>query len=241
MNKKNLIESILNAAKIHHNISTLGMKLPEAPEGAPDDIFWNTCGNLVEMFCDDWQNEPMNDKGNRNLCACRKNAHITRCDTCGRGTWYEIEQKCHVEKCTGTLKLLKSTPGYRSDGACEKHDLWHCYTHGRMGATLYWDKYWNSSNSGFSFKLDEDELNELPVDELKTMLKEMAYFNTAVAEMLKSLPEELKFQYEEWATADKEEKRHEALGYNRTLGGLLEDKNPAIVRLAKGIKKELNK
>ena len=45
----------------------------------------------------------------------------------------------------------------------------------------------------------------------------------------------------EWERQKKEDDRKEALGYNMMLGELLEHPNPQIVRLAKGIKKELNK
>lgn len=167
MNKPELIKAILNESKIHHNISTLSMKLPEAPEDAPDDMFWDVCGQLVDMFKEDWEdNEPMNDKGNRNLCGCRTKGHVAN----------------------PTLP----------NGACKKHDLWHVYTHGRMGATLYWDKYWDSTNSGFSFKYDEDELSDIAYNELQTMLKELQHFNKAVTGLMKSLPEELKYRYEEW-------------------------------------------
>ncbi|HYR88510.1 MAG TPA: hypothetical protein VE422_30805 [Terriglobia bacterium] len=30
----------------------------------------------------------------------------TGCDRCGRFTWYETQQKCHVEGCDGTLEVL---------------------------------------------------------------------------------------------------------------------------------------
>ena len=57
--------------------------------------------------------------------------YITKCDTCGRGTWYETEQPCHCsypktnycdtcghteqvepyeeEKCTGTLRIIDNS------------------------------------------------------------------------------------------------------------------------------------
>ena len=36
----------------------------------------------------------------------------TQCDECERLTWYESEQKCHVEGCEGTLRKLEN-PAYR--------------------------------------------------------------------------------------------------------------------------------
>jgi len=35
-------------------------------------------------------------------------AYKTRCDTCGKLTWYETEQPCKMSGCDGTLTLLKS-------------------------------------------------------------------------------------------------------------------------------------
>lgn len=36
----------------------------------------------------------------------RETGYKTRCDTCGKLTWYETEQSCHVDGCDGTLRLL---------------------------------------------------------------------------------------------------------------------------------------
>ena len=110
-----------------------------------------------------------------------------------------------------------------------------------MGATLYWDKYWTSNNFGLRFNYYEADLEEKEVYELETIFEDLKAFNEAVKEMMKSLPEALKYEYEQWKETDKEEKRREAMGYNKTLSDLLEDKNPQIVRLAKGIKGELTK
>ena len=35
-----------------------------------------------------------------------KSGYRTRCNQCGRLTWYETEQPCHVSGCDGTLELL---------------------------------------------------------------------------------------------------------------------------------------
>jgi len=35
-----------------------------------------------------------------------KSGYKTRCNLCGRLTWYETQQPCHVEGCEGTLELL---------------------------------------------------------------------------------------------------------------------------------------
>src|SRR3990167_2805806 len=105
MTKQNLIKSIIEDANIHHNISTLGMKLPQAPENAPDYIFWNACGQLVEMFCEDWQDEPINDKGNRNLCVCNS-------------TLEGQTRKADNSNIKNPRNILRN-------GACREHDLWH--------------------------------------------------------------------------------------------------------------------
>ena len=106
----------------------------------------------------------------------------------------------------------------------------------------YWDKYWKESQGHYAgFKYDKDELEEMKMSELLEIDEDVRMFNKAVTEMMLLLPIELEYRYKEWAETDKEEKRKDALGYNKTLGMLLEDKNPAIIRLAKGIKKELNK
>lgn len=205
--KEGLIKSIIDSADIHHNISTLGMNLPEAPENCSSEIFWLTCSQVIDDFIDKWLRNPATDKGNRNLCECRK---------------------YYPEK-------------IRQDGACQKHDFWGVYQHGRTGATLYWDKYWKSENSGFYFKYTTEELEEMTMYELKKMLKEINQFNHDVADMMTRLPAALIKAYkEDWARQE-EEARQEAMGYNKTLKELLENANPQIVRLAKGIKKELTK
>lgn len=40
-----------------------------------------------------------------------KNPHKTKCDTCGRLTWYEEEQNCHVSGCEGMLLKLEQPRG----------------------------------------------------------------------------------------------------------------------------------
>jgi hypothetical protein len=53
--------------------------------------------------------------------------HKTRCDQCGRLTWYETEQPCHVEGCEGTLEVLTetawSTYTYPGKGVDENADF----------------------------------------------------------------------------------------------------------------------
>ena len=60
------------------------------------------------------------------------------------------------------------------------------YTYGRMGATLYWDKYWQGENSGFGFIYDQDDLEEMTMDELKVILKDITEYNKMVDDLMTS-------------------------------------------------------
>ena len=35
-----------------------------------------------------------------------ENEYKTICDTCSKRTWYKEEQQCHMERCTGTLRVI---------------------------------------------------------------------------------------------------------------------------------------
>ena len=208
--KDKLIANIIDESRIHHNISTLGMKLPDAPDGSPDDIFWNTCQEAVEAFIEFWQDTPENDSGNRNLCDCRK------------------QHPYHL----------------RADGTCKVHDLYHCYTSGRMGATLYWTKYWKENNNGVYFRYEESDLSDadqFEVYQLEEMLKDLLAFKAAVRGMRNSFPEHLADNYKQWQEEKEIADKREALGYNKNIGDLLDSENKTIVRHAKGIISELNK
>ena len=85
----------------------------------------------------------------------------------------------------GNRNLCGCKDNKNINGACRKHDIWHFYTHGRSGATFYWDKYWDSANSGFSFKHHEHELEDLSVFDLREMLKEITAFSKSVSELMK--------------------------------------------------------
>jgi len=37
----------------------------------------------------------------------RKLDYKTQCDSCGKLTWYETEQNCHVDGCNGMLRIIK--------------------------------------------------------------------------------------------------------------------------------------
>lgn len=205
--KEKLIAQILDAAEIHHNISTLSMKLPEAPEGAPADLFYNACAEWIDTFAYEWEHNKRNDSGNRNLCGCRKD----------------------------------KPSNIRTDGACKEHDIYRVYTSGRSRATMYWEKYWKESNRGVYFRYDGSELEEKEIYELETILEDMTAFRDAIKEAKKGFPAMLEGEYDEWKDEQKEEARYEAMGYNKTLREFIASDNPAIVRLAKGIKKEFTK
>lgn len=247
MNKTKTIAAIIDESKIHHNISTLGMKLPEAPEGMPDDIFWNACQNCIDVFIEDWMYNPRNDSGNRNLCGCAQKV-ICKPEDFKKDNGYDgrayidLYHRWMDESEAKKLGIInKQVPGITLDGACKEHDLYHVYSHGRSGATLYWDKYWKSTNSGFYFLLDEEDLKEKEDWELKEILEDLQAYNQGIEAMMKSLPEELKHQYKDWTDQKEEDARHEALGYNKTLEELLESKNELIRRHAKGILSALQK
>ena len=38
-----------------------------------------------------------------------KDEYKTQCDKCGKRTWYEIPEQCHMEGCTGTLQVIDYT------------------------------------------------------------------------------------------------------------------------------------
>lgn len=123
------------------------------------------------------------------------------------------------------------------NGACIKHDLWHFYTTGRSGATLYWNKYWDENR----FKYEQYELEQMTLDEVKTIYDDLDLFSNCITDMRVRFPDDLAYSYKEMHKIEREAAKREAMGYNRTLGELLEDENPQIVRLAKGIKSELSK
>jgi len=169
MKKKDLVESILELSKIHHNIRINFSKLPDCTE--EDEYDWQQDAEIVmDTFIEDvFMYDKRNDSGNRNLCGC------------------------------------KNIP-------CEKHDFWHFYTYGRMGATFYWDKYWDSTNSGLSFKYEE-YLEEMQVPELKDLLSDIKWFNKSVTDMMDSFYEQCKLslgsQREQKADEEKEEKLYQ--------------------------------
>lgn len=64
----------------------------------------------------------------------KESGYKTRCDTCGRLTWYEEEQSCHVDGCGGTLRLIEqphyqvyTQPGLSTD-ADENFHEWDTYS-----------------------------------------------------------------------------------------------------------------
>lgn len=121
---------------------------------------------MMNSFVSNWEEEKMNDKGNRNLCRC--------------------ENKI-------------------KDSICKKHDLWHIYSAGRMGATLYWDKYYNDGR----FNIDEYDLEQMPISELRTILKEVRFFNRKVEELMESFYRECEYQLEQTREEQKVEQEEE--------------------------------
>ena len=76
----------------------------------------------------------------------------TVCDTCGKKTWYESEQRCHVtiwnngncSRCTGTLRIIdysdlnsEFTP-YYNNGKRIEVDFGYEIKRGTVGITTGW-------------------------------------------------------------------------------------------------------
>ena len=193
MRKQKIIEAIQDESKIHHNISINWSKMPDYTEA--DNFRWEEISSYMQYdFMEMWQQEEMNDTGNRNLCGCNKiicTKNDFKKDNGFNGRHYidRISKWINLKEAK-EMKLLdkrtSETNDFTTDGACKKHDLWHIYSAGRSGATLYWNKYWDSMNSGFFFRLEDYKLEEKPVDKLKDILKEMQYFNKCVRELMQN-------------------------------------------------------
>jgi hypothetical protein len=262
MKKNDIIKDILESAKIHHNIRIDWNRSRKAIEKAnlTDEQAekFNTDmdieGNMIEMFIDDFSELPINDSGNRNLCGCNKviyqkddfkknNGYNGRAyiDKLSKWMSYDEAKKAGlIDKRTSEDMRL-----FTKDGACRKHDLWHIYQHGRMGATLYWDKYWNSNNSGFSFKYDEYELAEMDITELKTILSEITEYNNKIDELMENYYAELEYQAKEHKQncidAEKQAKYDKLIApYNVNLYELSKEKDNTIKRQAISLIKLLN-
>ncbi len=98
---------------------------------------------------------------------------------------------------------------------CKKHDFWHFYTYGRNGATLYWDKYWKETNSSLYFHHD-DELEDMDVEELKEIYKEIKMFNERVEDLMTGFYAGCKYKLEE-AREEKAREEKEEKDYQKTL------------------------
>ena len=151
--------------------------------------------------------------------------------------WIEGEM---IEDFKRTFEDIAETPlndsGNRNIGdKCEiKGEIWQS---GRMGATLYWDAYWNSNNSGFGFIYDEYDLNEKEIYELKDILKDINEYNTMIDKLMINYYEELEFQakeYVEQVKADKKQAKYQAMiaPYEVNLFELSKSDNQDIKRIA---------
>ena len=156
MKKTKLIGNIIQESKIHHNISMSWNKMPDySEEDLKAGFDWQDEAQfMIDDFVEEWEERPENDCGNRNLCGCNSE-----------------KNKNHKPE------------NIKKDGACKVHDLWHIYSYGRMGATLYWDKYWKGKNSGFGFKYDADELEEKNIEEGKKVKKALSEIEPKLKEL----------------------------------------------------------
>jgi hypothetical protein len=91
-------------------------------------------------------------------------------------------------------------------GICKNHDLYHVYTSGRMGATLYWDKYYKE---GGRIKFEDYELEEMKVLELQEIKKELDLFDKKVEELMESFYVECEYRLKEIRKEAKEKERKE--------------------------------
>src|SRR3990167_3148937 len=188
MKKTKLIGNIIQESKIHHNISMSWNKMPDySEEDLKAGFDWQDEAQfMIDDFVEEWEERPENDCGNRNLCGCNSE-----------------KNKNHKPE------------NIKKDGACKVHDLWHIYSYGRMGATLYWDKYWKGKNSGFGFKYDADELEEKNIEELKRMGKEIQAYNRAIRGLMEAFYNQCAHRLEEVRENKKTEEKREAL-YQKT-------------------------
>jgi hypothetical protein len=226
MNKKQLIEAILEEADIHHNISIKFSKTPKYEEGELDVL--REAGFMLECFVSEWQREPINDSGNRNLCNCKKyickkeefnpeNGYSGRVYLDYAGKWMNLDEATAAGY-VDTINIRNFT----IDGACKKHDLYHLYSSGRSGATLYWDKYWTESNSrGCYFKYDSSELGEMDSQELKVILKEVIAYNKSIEGLMEDFYSQLENRLEE-NRAEKKDEAEAELKYQKTKNTVIE-------------------
>jgi hypothetical protein len=124
-------------------------------------------------------------------------------DFCYEWKFEEINDSGNRNLCKCDKKL--------SSGACGKCDLWHVYQYGRMGATLYWDKYWEENNArGLYFKYDEYNLEEMEVEELEKILEEVNTFKKAVRRLMKEFYVNCAYRLEEGRKEKVEEEKKES-------------------------------
>lgn len=216
-----MIKTILDVSSIHHNISVNYSKLPDYDE--EDNFDWqDIAGFMIEDFADNWKYEKINDSGNRNLCGC-SSKRICKKEDFDKNNGYEgrsyidlLHRWVDYKEAKKLGIIDKKLPIIMENGACQEHDLWNVYTYGRMGATLYWDKYWKGENNGFSFKYEEYELEEMNVYEVKDIYKEINIFNKAVENLMEDFYAECEYRLKEARKEARREAKKEKL-YTDTL------------------------
>lgn len=223
MTKKEIIKQIIDISDIHHNIRIDFNKSRKAIERAKltdeeqkgfNEDMWIEA-HCIEDFVEDFELLPMNDKGNRNLCDCRE------------------------RKPKNLIKL----PHDQYMSVCKEHDLWHIYQYGRMGATLYWDKYWQGNHS-FSFKYYEYDLEQMQLWELEETLKEINTFNKLVSNAMIRYYDVLETQAKDYKEQCKENRKIEKYNamvapYEVNLFELSKNDNQSIKRNAISLIKQL--
>lgn len=100
----------------------------------------------------------------------KKTDYKTRCDECGKLTWYDKEQKCHMDNCDGTLKLLKepvyevfTMPGKGIDNDVDFDEMEPCCVKERVDVVWDFDQTVEKCRKAFinfvkSHKVQEEEI-----------------------------------------------------------------------------------
>jgi len=207
MNKQQLIKVILDNSKIHHNIYVNHYKVQKAIESAK-----LTDDERNNFNQDMWIEGDMIENFKRNFEDLSENLLN---DNGNRNLGAERDAEGR-----GTFSL--------------KGKIWQ---YGRMGATLYWDAYWNGNNSGFGFIYDENDLNEKEVYELKEILRDIQGYNAMIDELMVNYYAELEYQAKEYKKQCRNERKQQKYDeliapYNVNLFELSKSSEESIKRIS---------
>jgi len=126
-----------------------------------------------------------------------KEDYKTICDTCHRKTWYEKEQKCKCEGCTGTLKKITYKQEYDDRKyiyAMGRSGGWACFqdTISGMAEELEgWIEDIKTDGEYYPYKDFKEDIIE-SIKEIEQAIEEINYLKNFIKEFNKSLD----FSYE---------------------------------------------